>query len=98
MQRPYVDGLTHAFTHMSIRCDPHAPKDTPKHIWRALPPDQKIPKLERERQALYRKVKAKYGFINQARGTQMGEDYGKLMRKFNSERKKREEDLKMAYR
>jgi hypothetical protein len=83
---------------MSIRCNPRDPKDAPKHIRRALPPNQKILELERERQALYRKVKAKYGFINQARGTQMGEDYGKLMRKFNSERKKREEDLKMAYR
>ena len=28
----------------------------------------------------------------------MGEDYGKLVRKINSERKKREEDLKKAYR
>src|SRR5579871_5658521 len=78
MERPSVDGLTRAFTHMSIRCDLRAPKDIPKHIRRALPPDQKILKLEKERQVLYRKVKAKYRFINRARGTQIGEDYGKL--------------------
>jgi Protein of unknown function (DUF3435) len=61
---PSVDGLTCAFTHISIRCDLHAPKDVPKHIRRALPPDQKVLELEKERQVLYRKVKAKYGFIN----------------------------------
>src|SRR5271167_4862191 len=98
MERPSVDGLTCAFTHMSIRCDPRAPKDVPKHIRRALPPNQNILKLEKERQALYKKVKAKYGFIKRARGTKIGEDYGKLVRKINSERKKREEDLKKAYR
>jgi hypothetical protein len=81
MEQPSVDGLTCAFTHMSIRCDPRAPKDVPKHIRRALPPDQKILELEKERQVLYTKVKAKYGFINRARGTQIGEDYGKLVRK-----------------
>ena len=98
MERLSVDWLTCAFTHMSIRCDPRAPKDVPKHIRRALPPDQKILELERERQALYRKVKAKYGFINRAGDTQMGEDYAKLVRKVNSEKKKHEEDLKKAYR
>jgi hypothetical protein len=98
MERPSIDGLTYAFTHMSIRCDPRALKDVPKHIQRALPPNQNILKLERERQVLYKKVKAKYGFINQARGTKIGEDYGKLVRKIGSERKKREEDLKKAYR
>jgi hypothetical protein len=92
-----VNGLTCAFTHISIRCNPRALRDVPKHIRRALPPDQKILELEREREALY-KVKAKYGFINQAGGTQIGEDYRKLVRKINSERKKREEDLKKAYR
>jgi hypothetical protein len=82
---------------MSIRCNPRALKDVLKHIQRALPLNQKILELEKERQALYRKVKAKYRFINQAGGTQMGEDYAKLVRKVNSERKKHEEDLKKAY-
>ena len=64
---------------MSIRCNPRDPKDAPKHIRRALPPNQKILELERERQVLYRNVKAKYGFINRAGVTQMGEDYAKLV-------------------
>ena len=46
---------------------------------------------------MYKKVKAKYGFINRAGGTKIREDYKKLVRKISSERKKRKEDLKKAY-
>jgi hypothetical protein len=50
--------------------------------------NQKILELEKEQQVLYGKAKAKYRFINQAKGTQIGEDYRELVRKVNSEKKK----------
>jgi hypothetical protein len=48
MERPSVDGLTRAFTHMSITCDPRAPKNGPKHIRDVLPPNPKIVEWEKE--------------------------------------------------
>ena len=98
MGRPSVDGLTCAFTHMSIRCDPRAPADVPKDIRANLPPCPKTIKLEKEREAIKLEVKAKYKFMNRSQGTQIGDHYFKLVKKINSTKKSYEEDLKKAYR
>ena len=46
------DGLTRAFTHMSIRCNPGIPKAVPAVVLRALPPDPNIADLERRQAAI----------------------------------------------
>ena len=38
LERPSTDGLTRAFTHMGLTCDPRAPKDVPQEVMNALPP------------------------------------------------------------
>ena len=98
MERPSVDGLTRAFTHISIWRDLRTPKNIPKHIRDAIPPDQNILDLERERKALYLKIKAEYGSTGGARGTRIGEDYEKLINTVKNKKKKRKGGLKKAYR
>jgi len=70
----------------------------PKHIRNALPPDRKISRLEQDKASLNHKIRQRYGFIKQAAGTDVGKDYTKLVAKINSMRKKREDDLRKAYR
>jgi len=97
MKRSSVNELICVFTHMSIECNSHTLKDVLKHIWCALFSDQNILNLEREWQALYKKVKVRYRFINQIRGTEIEKEYRKLVRKINSKKKKHKENLKKAY-
>jgi hypothetical protein len=98
MNRPSTDGLTLAFTHMGLTCDPRAPKDVPQSVRNALPPDPKIVKWEEERQTLFAKIRSRYGFLNQATGTNMGDMYKTLVKNIKRTTKKREEDLKKEYR
>ena len=52
------DGLTRAFTHMSIRCNPGAPKEVPKEVIKPLfAADPDIVDLERRFKELYTKIK-----------------------------------------
>ena len=98
MERPSVDGLTRAFTHMSITCDPRAPKDVPQHIKDALPRDPKIFELEKERKTLYVKMRSQYQFLYKGAETEMEKRYQRLVRKINSTTKKWEEVIKKEYR
>jgi len=49
LDRPFTDGLTKAFTYISLTCDPRAPKDVPKEVMKALPPNLVIVELEKDR-------------------------------------------------
>lgn len=52
------DGLTRAFTHMSIRCNPGAPKEVPGEVMKPLlAADHDIAVLERRVKELYTKIK-----------------------------------------
>jgi hypothetical protein len=98
MERPSVDGLTRAFTHMSIRCDPRAPKDVPKHIKDALPRDPKIAQLKTEKSALLADIKCEYRFMYKAKGTSKWKEHQELGQKISRATKKWEEGIKKAYR
>ncbi|OBT39661.1 hypothetical protein VE00_10675 [Pseudogymnoascus sp. WSF 3629] len=98
MNRPSTDGLTLAFTHMGLTYDPRAPKDVPESVRKALPPDPKIVKWEEERKTLFAEIRSRYGFLNRAIGTKMGNMYKTLVKMIKRTTKKREEDLKKAYR
>ena len=98
LDRPSMDGLTKAFTHMSLTCDPRAPKHVPQEVMDALPPDPLIVELETDRWELYEAIRKEYRFIKQARGTDIGDMYQKLVAKVASAKKKRYEDIKKQYR
>jgi hypothetical protein len=60
------DGLTRAFTHMSIRCNPDVPKEIPKEVLDALPPDPEIVDLEIRHRKLWIKLRFEYRFVKRA--------------------------------
>jgi hypothetical protein len=58
------DGLTRAFTHMSIRCNPGAPKEVPAKVMKPLfAADPDIVDLERRVKELHTEIKWEYRFI-----------------------------------
>jgi hypothetical protein len=83
---------------MSIRCDPHAPKDVPKHIKDALPRDAKIAQLKKEKSDLLAGIKCKYRFLYMAKGTPKWQEHLELGHKIGRITKKWEEGIKKAYR
>jgi hypothetical protein len=97
MERPSVDGLTRAFTHMSIQYDPRAPKDVPKHIKDALLRDLKIAQLKKK-SALLANIKCEYRFLYKAKGTTKWKEHQELGQKISRGAKKWEEGIKKAYR
>ncbi len=61
------DGLTRAFTHMSIRCNPGALKEVPREVMdRLLAADPEIAILERQFKESHTWIKWEYKFINRA--------------------------------
>ena len=61
------DGLTRAFTHMSIRCNPGAPKEVLKEVMKPLfAADLNIVDLERRFNKLNIEIKWEYKFIKRA--------------------------------
>ena len=63
---PSADGLTRAFTHMSIRCNPEVPKEIPKAELDKLPPDPDVTELERQVRQMAIGLRREYGFIKYA--------------------------------
>jgi hypothetical protein len=98
IERPSVDGLTRAFTHISIRCDPRAPKDMPPDIKDTLPRDPKIAQLKGKKSALLADIKCKYRFLYKAKGTPKWTEHLELGHKIGRITKKWEEGIKKAYR
>lgn len=99
LERPSTDGLTRAFTHMSLTADPRAPKDVPDEIIKALPPDPDIVDLEREREELKCSLQNRYGAVKKAKGkTPDWDTHQDLIRQVGNARKKRYEEIKKQYR
>lgn len=58
------DGLTRAFTHMSIRCNPGVPKEVPTEMMNLLlAADPDVVNLERQFKKLYAQIKGDFKFI-----------------------------------
>src|SRR5450432_146653 len=61
------DGLTRAFTHMSIRCNLGAPKEVPEEVMKPLlAADPDIADLERRVKQSFTQIKWEYKFIKRA--------------------------------
>ncbi|KAM3533678.1 hypothetical protein MY4038_002993 [Beauveria bassiana] len=63
---PSADGLTKAFSHMSIRCNPEVPRDIPKAELATLPPPPEVVELMREVKRTSVQLRQQYGFIKSA--------------------------------
>ena len=92
------DGLTRAFTHMSIRCNPSAFRDVPSEVMDPLlATDPEIVSLKRRVQVLYTKIKWDYKFIKQApKKTQL--EYRDLCKQVTNAMKSLKDEIKNAYR
>ena len=92
------DGLTRVFTHMSIRCNPLAPKGVPREIFKALPTDPNLVEWERRRTELYHSIRHLYGPVRRAPRTEMVAEYQELGRKIANARKSVDDVVRKAYR
>jgi hypothetical protein len=92
------DGLTRAFTHMSIRCNPGAPKDVPEEVMKPLfAADPDIVDLERRFKELYTEVKWEYKFIKRA-PKKVRNEYEDLRKQLKNTKKSLKDEMKDAYR
>jgi hypothetical protein len=92
------DGLTRAFTHMSIRCNPGAPKEVPGKVMQLLlAADPDIADLERRFKELYTQIKWEYKFIKLA-PKKIGKEYDDLRKQLTNAKKSLKDEIEDAYR
>jgi hypothetical protein len=78
---------------MSIRCNPGIPKEVPKVVLRALPPDPDISDLERRHSAMLQELRYKYKFVKRALAKE-AKKYRDLGRQLGSARKSFKDEMK----
>jgi hypothetical protein len=92
------DSLTRAFTHMSIRCNPGAPKEVPREVMdQLLAADPEIAVLEQQFRELYTRIKWEYKFINRA-PLDVKEAHKKLSQQLKNVAKSLEDELEAEHR
>jgi hypothetical protein len=92
------NGLTRAFTHMSIRCNPGAPKEVPREVMeRLLAADPEIAALEREFKESHTRIKWDYKFIKRA-PKEISEAHKKLAQQLKAATKSLEAELEAEHR
>jgi hypothetical protein len=92
------DGLTRAFTHMSIRCNPGAPKEVPREVMeQLLAADPEIAVLERQFRESHTRIKWEYKFIKRA-PKEIREAHKKLGQQLKAATKSLEDELEAEHR
>lgn len=91
------DGLTRAFTHMSLRCNPGAPREVPRELRDALPPDPEVVDLERRQTQLFRQIRCEYQYIKHAPPT-IRKQYDDLAKEVKNMKKNLRDEINKAYR
>jgi hypothetical protein len=92
------DGLTRAFTHMSIRSNPGAPKEVPEEVMKPLfAADPDIVDLERRVKELHTEIKWEYKFIKRA-PKKVAKEYEDLRKQLKNTKKSLEDEIGDAYR
>lgn len=94
---PSADGLTKAFTHMSIRCLPEIPKEIPQVELDKLEPDPEVINLRARVKHSSRRIKFEHRFINAA-PPQIQRDYNRLRQDLNNAEKAFRSDMTKKYR
>jgi hypothetical protein len=98
LEDPIDDGLTRAFTHMSIRCNPQAPMVVPREVAEMLPPDPTVIEWETRRADLRDRIRDLYGPVSRAPQNEMVEEYDQLSRQITSAKKSNADALNAVYR
>jgi hypothetical protein len=93
---PSADGLTRAFTHMSIRCNPEVPKDIPKVELNKLPPDPEVVSLAKQIRQRALCMRQQYGFIKSA-PKMVRQEYEQLRRDLRNAEKAFRADMTKVY-
>ena len=92
------DGLTRAFTHMSIRCHPGAPQRVPKSILeRLLMADTEIRRLEQNCRDSFTRIRSKYRTIAEA-PKKVKKEHQNLGQELNNARKCLRDDARKEMR
>ena len=93
---PSADGLTRAFVHMSIRCNPEVPQELPKAELDKPPPDPEVVILTRQVKQTAIRLRQQYGFIKSAPEEPL-EDYRQLQRDLRNAKKAFKSDMTKAF-
>lgn len=93
---PSVDGLTKAFTHMSIRCNPEVAKEIPKDELHKLPSDPEVVYLKERIRQMALRMRQEYGFIKHA-PSMVKEEYQQLRRNLKNTEKAFKADMTKIY-
>lgn len=93
---PSADGLTRAFTHMSIRCNPDVPKEIPKAEMDKLPPDPDVVDLTMQVKHMAIQIRQGHGFIKHA-PKEVKENYQQLRRDLKNAEKAFRDDMTKEY-
>ncbi|KAJ8068112.1 hypothetical protein OCU04_003684 [Sclerotinia nivalis] len=92
------DGLTQAFTHISIRCNPGVPKEVPTKIMNSLlATDSDIIDFEKRFKQLHTKIKWNYKFIRCA-PQMVRKQYGDLRQKITNAKKSLKDEIEKEFR
>jgi hypothetical protein len=92
------DGLTRAFTHMSIRCNPGAPQEVPSEVIKSIfAADPDIMDLERRFKASHIKLKWEYRLIKLA-PEKKRKEHDDLRKQLTNAKKSLRTDIEDAYR
>jgi hypothetical protein len=98
LEDPTDDGLTRAFTHMSIRRNPLAPMVIPREVADILPPDPMVIEWENRRAELRNILRGLHGTVSRAPQSEMVEQYDQLGRQIASAKKSNQDALNAVYR
>ncbi|KAM7188974.1 Protein of unknown function (DUF3435) domain containing protein [Rhypophila sp. PSN 637] len=94
---PSADGLTRAFTHMSIRCNPEVPKEIPKEQFDKLPQDPSIVELRRTVTRRWISIRQQHGFIKMA-PEDISKEYRQLQRNLKNAEKSFRDEMTEVFR
>ncbi|KAJ6437937.1 cell cycle control protein cwf16 [Purpureocillium lavendulum] len=93
---PSADGLTRAFTHMSIRCNPEVPKEVPKSELDNLEPDPDVVELTKQVKRMAIQIRQEFGFIKNA-PKEVKQEYEQLRRDLKSADKAFRDDMTKVF-
>ncbi|KAL3952360.1 hypothetical protein ACCO45_012303 [Purpureocillium lilacinum] len=95
-RNPSADGLTRAFTHMSIRCNPEVPKEIPKSELDKLEPDPTVVDLTMQVKRMAIQIRQEHGFIKYA-PKEVKQPYDQLRRNLKNAVKAFREDMTKVF-
>ena len=93
---PSADGLTRAFTQMSVRCNPEVSKELTGAQLAKLPPDPEVEKLRRQVKLTAIQLRQTYRFIKSPPGEKR-QDYKQMRDKLRAAEKSFKDDMTKVY-